>query len=235
MVRPFIPAVCVLSLFFIAHSGYCAEPTTDVVYRLSFSDNAGEPPLKWLAAKGFVPKRDADNQSKVVYSVANNALVMQTKRQAQGLLLNEADVLNYSKIRIEWGVDKFPEGASYEKAVRSDAIMIYVFFGDKKLSSGSLLIPDSPYFIGLSLCQSDPIGKAFTGRYFQAGGRYVCIDHPPVGQGVVSEYPIAEAFTRLFGQKEAPDISGLGISIDTESTKGSGAAKSFVKSIEFIQ
>jgi hypothetical protein len=202
---------------------------------LSFSDNAGESPLKWLAAKGFAPKRDADNQNKVVYSIADNALVLETKRQAQGLLLNETDVLNYSKVRIEWGVDKFPEGASYVKAVRSDAIMIYVFFGDKKLSSGSLLIPDSPYFIGLSLCESDPIGQAFTGRYFQTGGRYVCIDHPPVGQGVVSEYPIAEAFTRLFGQMEAPDISGLGISIDTEATKGSGAAKSFVKSIEFIQ
>ncbi len=51
--------------------------------------------------------------------------------------------------------------------------MLYIFFGDKKLSSGSLLIPDSPYFIGLFLCESDPVNEPFTGRYYHTGGRYI--------------------------------------------------------------
>jgi hypothetical protein len=207
----------------------------DVTFSLGFADYAGGPPLQWLAQKGFMPKRDAANQSRVVFSGAGEQLGLETRKQAAGLLLNEANVLNYSKIRIEWGVDAFPPGASYAKGVRSEAAMVFVFFGDKKLSSGSLLIPDSPYFIGLFLCDSDPVDQAFTGRYFKAGGRYVCVDRSTAGQRVVTEYPIAAAFTRLFGKSPAPDISGLGISIDTESAKGDGVAKSFIRKIEFVK
>ena len=39
--------------------------------------------------------------------------------------------------------------------VRSDAVVVYVFFGNQKLSSGSLLIPNSPYFLRLFLCEPD--------------------------------------------------------------------------------
>jgi hypothetical protein len=144
-------------------------------------------------------------------------------------------VPTYARIRIEWGVDAFPPGASYENGVRSESVMIYVFFGKERISSGSLLIPDSPYFLGLFLCESGKTDKAFTGRFFQAGGRYICLDRPPLGKLITSEYPIADAFRRIFGKAEAPDISGLGISIDTSSAKGKGTAKAFVRKIEFLR
>lgn len=234
MMHPLRIAVSALGLAVLGISNYGAATAADVSYTKSFSDYKGGPALQWLASKGFSAKRDADNQNRVVYSSANGALVAETKRQAQAVLLDEANVLDYSNIRIEWGVDVFPAGASYEKGIRSESIMVLIFFGDKKLSSGSLLIPDSPYFIGLSLCETDPIDKAFTGRYFQAGGRYICIGHPKPGETVVTEYPIAETFKQLFGQ-EAPDVSGLGVAIDTEATKGNGVAKAFIKSIQFIK
>jgi hypothetical protein len=200
--------LCALAVFCPADRGHGAESASDIAYAMSFSDYSGGPALAWLAKKGFAPKRDAANESKVVFSSADQSLVLQTRKQAAGLLLNEANVLNYSKIRIDWGVDAFPPGASYGKGIRSEAVMIFVFFGDKKLSRGPLLIP---------------------------GGRYVCIDRATVGQSMVSDYPIAAAFTRLFGKSEAPDISGLGISIDTESARGNGVAKSFIRKIEFIK
>jgi len=226
-------AICAIAFLCLALPVYGAEG--DVVYDVSFADYAGGPVLPWLGKKGFVPKRDADNQNSVVLTVADHALVLETKRRSAGLLLSEQDVFGFSRIRIEWGVDVFPAGASYLKGVRSEAVMVFVFFGTQKLPSGSMLVPDSPYFIGLFLCDSDPVDQAFNGRYFKAGGRYVCVDHAVTGQTVTSDYPIAEAFRRMFGKAETPGVSGVGISIDTESTKGNGIAKAFVKRIEFIR
>lgn len=42
------------------------------------------------------------------------------------------------------------------------------------------------------------------------------------------------AFRRFFGKDEVPPVSGIGISIDTESAKRSGAAKAFIRKIEFV-
>ena len=212
-----------------------AEPAPPDIYDLGFADFTGGSVLQWLAGKGFKPQRDAANTSKVVYTVADQTLVQETRKQALGLLLNEADIPGYTRIRIEWGVDIFPPGASYTKGVRSDAVMVYVFFGKDKISSGSLLIPNSPYFIGLFLCNSDPTDKPFKGRYFHAGGRYVCVDQAKVGETVVTDYPVAEAFTRFFHKSPAPEISGLGIAIDTDSAKTDGIAKAFINRIEFLK
>ena len=208
---------------------------SSITYDVFFSDYVSGSRLQWFAKKGFEPKRDATNGNKVVLSHADKALVLQTKKQAAGLLLSEVNIHTYSKIRIKWGVNAFPPGASYAKGVRSEAIMVYVFFGSEKISSGHFLVPDSPYFIGLYLCDSDPIGQGFQGRYFKAGGRYVCVDRAPQGQEIVTDFPIADIFKQFFSQSRAPAISGLGVGIDTENAKGNGVAKSFISEIEVLQ
>ena len=212
-----------------------AARASNITYHIEFSDYLGGSTLQWLAKKGFEPQRDTTNKNRVVISHSGSALVLETKTQAAGLLMSQVDVRTYSKIRIRWGVDAFPPGASYAKGVRSESIMVYVFFGKERLSSGSLLVPDSPYFIGLFLCESESTDRPFTGRYFHAGGRFVCVDRPPTGQLVTTEYPIAEAFTRFFGKSPVPDISGFGIAIDTNNAKGDGVAKAFIRKIEFVK
>jgi hypothetical protein len=208
---------------------------SSITYDVLFSDYVSGSTLQWLAKKGFEPKRDATNGNKVVLSHAENALVLQTKKQAAGLLLSEVNIHTYSKIRIKWGVDDFPLGASYTNGIRSEAIMVYVFFGTQKISSGHFLVPDSPYFIGLFLCDSDPIGEGFQGQYFKAGGRYICIDRAPKGKEITTEFKIAETFKLMFGKSAAPPISGIGIGIDTEHAKGNGVAKSSISEIEFLE
>jgi len=160
---------------------------------------------------------------------------METRSRTFALLLNETDVRDYSRVRIEWGVDAFPPGASYEAGVRSEAIMVYIFFGKERHASGSLLIPDSPYFLALFLCESEAVNTPFRGRYYHAVGRYICVDRPRLGVPVTTEFPIAETFTRIFGQAQPPDISGFGIAIDTASARGNGVAKSFIRKIEFLR
>ena len=206
-----------------------------VIYSMDFAGFPGGTVLNWLRSKGFEPKQDATNASKVVFFDQSGDLVLETKTKAFGLLLNEADVAGYSKVRIQWGVDVFPPGASYANGVRAEAVMVYIFFGKERLSSGSLFIPDSPYFLGLFLCQGDKIGEPYTGRYFRAGGRFICVAHPPVGELITTEYPLGDAFKRTFGQNAVPDISGYGIAIDTNNARGNAVARAFIRKIEFVK
>jgi hypothetical protein len=212
--------------------GHCED---HVVFAMDFTDYSGGPVIAWLKGKGLAPEQDMKNERRISLTVSDRALVMEAKSPALGLLVNETDILGYSRIRIEWGVQRFPPGASYERGIRSDAVMVYVFFGNKKLSSGSLLVPDSPYFIGLFLCESDRIGYPYVGRYFKLGGRYVCIERTVPGETVTSEFVIADAFRTIFERDETLAISGIAIGIDTKSAKGNGLAKGFIKRIEFLQ
>jgi len=223
-------AVVMSAAFFVATARAAA-----ITYDVEFTDYAGGPELQWLDKKGYEPERDADNSKKVVVSHTKSGLVLETRKQAAGLLLSKVQIHTYSTIRITWGVNAFPPGASYAKGVRSEAIMVYVFFGTEKIESGHFLVPDSPYFIGLYLCDSDPVGQGFTGRYFKAGGRYVCVDRATLGKEVVTDFPIADAFKQFFGQDHPPPISGLKVATDTENAQGNGVGKSLISEIEFLK
>lgn len=201
---------------------------------VDFSGFSGGSVLNWLGAKGFEPKQDAKNVRRVVYSALPSAIALETKMRASGFLLNEMDVRDYSRVHIEWGVHAFPSGASYEQGARAEAIMVYIFFGKERHSSGSLLIPDSPYFLALYLCETEATNKAFKGRYHHASGRFICVERPQVGATVETDFPFADTFRRVFG-KEAPDISGIALAIDTANANGPGVAKSFIRKIEFAQ
>jgi hypothetical protein len=228
-------AVCAIASVAMVAATRPARAADSVIYSVDFSGYSGGSVLRWLASKEFLPQQDANNGRRVVYSILHNDLVLETRSRAFAVLFNETDVRDYSRIRIEWGVDAFPAGASYAGGVRSEAIMVYVFFGKERHASGSLLIPDSPYFLGLFLCESDATDKPFRGRYYHAIGRYICVDRPSLGVPVTTDFPIAEAFTRVFGQNPPPDISGFGIAIDTANLRGNGVAKSLIRKIEFVR
>ena len=108
-------------------------------------------------------------------------------------------------------------------------------FGKKKVSSGSILVPDSPYFIGLFLCEHGRTDHPYTGRFFKAGGRYVCVSHAKVGEKVISEFDLGKAAEAYFKLHEVPPISGFAIAIDTDNAKGGATAKSWVRKIEYLQ
>jgi hypothetical protein len=200
---------------------------------VDFSGFPGGSILSWLGGKGFVPKQDAGNARRVIYSATARELALETRSRAFGLLLNEMDVRDASRVQIEWGVNAFPPGASYERGIRAEAIMLYIFFGKERHASGSLFIPDSPYFLALYLCESEALNTPFRGRYHHASGRFICVDRPQPGAAVVTDFPLADTFKHVFGQAEVPDISGIGLAIDTANVSGSGIAKSFIRKIRF--
>src|SRR5215468_5334585 len=226
--------VLTLALASLAGQRPAAAQDAGVAYSVDFTGYKSGSVLDWLKGRGFVAKQDAGNTGKVVLAVKDDTLVLEAKRRALGLLLNEKDVPGSGRIRIEWGVDAFPPGASYDKGVRSEAIMIFTFFGKEKVSSGSLFVPDSPYFIGLFLCESGKTDHPYTGRFFKAGGRYVCVHTTKIGEKVVSEFDLGKAAEEYFKLSEVPPISGFAIAIDTDNAKAPGTAKSWVKRIEYL-
>ena len=203
--------------------------------KLDFSDYHGDSVEAWLASKGFKFEEAAKDPHALKLSVQNGVLVLEAKERLRGFLFKDSmEIKNFSKVRLEWGIIKYPEGASYEKQVRNEALMVYISFGHEKLPSGLLLLPDAPYFIGLFLCKDDKLNSPYIGKYYQEGGRFVCLGHAEPQQTVVSEFDLATAFRTYFDKAEVPPISGINLGVDTSDAGDGGKAAAYVKTIEFI-
>jgi len=207
-----------------------------VVHNLDLSDYAGNSVDAWLQSKGLKFEADAANRDMLNLSVSDGALTLEAKEALRGILRqNPLHLKRYSKIRIEWGVLKYPKGASYEKDVRNESIMVLVFFGEEKISSGHFISPDLPYFIGFYLCQDDRLNVPYKGKYYQEGGRYVCVGSPQPGETVVSEFNLVQAFHAYFDKSDLPPISGIALEVDTTSSADGGTAAAFVKRVEILE
>ena len=214
-----------------------AEDSFQKVNRfIDFSDYEHGSVEDWLRDKGFKFERDARDRKKLDLNVGEEGLILEAKRPVFGILANEGvDLEKFTSIRLEWGILKYPEGVSYEQGIRNEALMVIVFFGYDKISSGHFLIPNSPYFIGFFLSEKEMPGKEYVGKYFQKSGRYVCLGNPKPGDTVVSQFDLVAAFKRNFEKDEVPLISGVALSIDTTKAGDGGKAASFIRSIEFLE
>ena len=205
------------------------------VYRLDFSDYQGGSVKAWLESKGFKFEEAAKDPNALKLSVQDGALVLEAKERLRGFLVKDSlEIKNFSKARLEWGILKYPEGASYEKQIRNEALMVYIAFGHEKISSGLFVLPDAPYFIGLFLCKDDKLNTPYVGKYYQEGGRFVCLAHAEPQQTIVSEFDLVTAFQTYFEKDEVPPISAINLGVDTSDAGNGGKAAAYVKTIEFI-
>jgi hypothetical protein len=208
---------------------------TKVLYKINFASVAkkSEEVRKSMEKDGFQFKSDAGSQRKLELTYKNDALNLKGKAGIFGIMLKELDVKGASKIRITWGVNKFPKNASYKNGINNEALMVYVYFGKEKLDSGSLFIPGSPYFLGLFLGENEDVGKSRLGNHFKEGGRFICLGTPQPGETVVSEFDLTKGFKESFGNdKSVPDVSGIALEVETSK---SGDSDGFIKSIEFLK
>ena len=213
-----------------------ADTFQKVNYFIDFSDYESGSIDNWLRDKGFKFERDARDRKKLDLDVGPNGLILEAKRRMFGILVNEGvDLTEFTAIRLEWGIIKYPEGASWEKGINNEALVVIVFFGYDKISSGHFLIPNTPYFIGFFLGQEEEVGKGYVGRYFKKSGRYVCLGNPKPGETVISEYDLVAAFKRKYEKDEVPLISGVALAIDTTKSGNEGKSAAFIKSIEFLE
>jgi hypothetical protein len=213
-----IKQIVTVALVFVMGSVAMAE----VAFQLDFSDTKGMTPADWLTHNGFKLQNDA---SKLKLRFEDDRLVIETTEAINGILTKELDVPDVSRIRIEWGVNRYPQGADWEKGVLREAVGVIVSFGKEKISSGSLVVPNVPYFIGLILGEHEVEGKAYLGNYFKKGGRYFCVPcQNPTGTSVVTEFPLGSVFKEQFSKSSVPPVSALTIEADTRNTDGKSEA-----------
>jgi hypothetical protein len=205
-------------------------------FTIDFSGYTGGSVEKWLVTRGFNFEKDAKTRTLLGLSITNQTLALTANGRMSGFIFNDSINLdNVGKVRITWGITRYPQEASYEQKVNNEALMLYFFFGKEKVSSGSVLIPNSPYFIGLFLCQDEQVNFPYKGRYFHTGGRFVCLGKPAPGETVVSEFDLDRAFKSYFGKLQTPGITGIAFGIDTSKAGGGGKGGAFIKTIEFFE
>jgi len=232
-----------LLLFVILATLLAADPVWanegKLVHVVRFTDYESGPVEDWLQGKGFQFKEDARRRDRIDLDVGEKSLTLEAKRRAFGFMVTESvNVPEFTYVEIDWGVNDFPEGASYEQGVRNEAIMVIMFMGDERQPSGSFFVPDSPYFIGLFLCYGDDkINHPYVGSYFEKGGRYVCGDRPTAGQLVTTRFDLLEAYRAYFDKErdDDPAISGLAVALDTKKADGDGGSSAFIREIRFYR
>ena len=221
------------------HDPNVSSETEKLVHILRFNDYESGSIDDWLKGKGFLFKHDANRRNVIDLDISDDKLTIEAKRRAFGIMLNESvNVREFTHIEIDWGVNKFPEDASYEEGVLNEAIMVFVFLGDERKSSGSLLIPDSPYFIALFLCHGkDKVNHPYIGSYYKHSGRYVCIDRPAPGQMTTTRFNLLAAYRNYYDkeQDDDPAVSGVALALDTKKSGAAGRSSAFIKEIRFYQ
>ena len=209
---------------------------SEVIHQIDFGGEPNTSARDLLARSSFVLEHDAKNGDKINLYHTEDALHIQVKKPSFGILIHEQDIPEANHLRLHWGVSDYPQGASYEHGVDNEAIMVYVFFGHETYSSGSMFVPDSPYFIGFFLCSdgTDQLEQPYAGHYYKKTGRFICVDHPGQGKAVISEVNLEDEFRKSFGLNSVPPVSGMSIEIDTTASKNDGKAASFLQRIEFL-
>ncbi|MBU2646792.1 hypothetical protein KKI24_18935 [bacterium] len=219
-------AILILGLFFLL-SPFITQAGT--VYQLDFSKQKNGSATDWFKENEFKLQTDAD---KVKTRFENGVLYLEVDKDINGLFTKSVRIEGATKVKIEWGVNRYPDGANWETGKLREAIGFIISFGTEKVSSGSMVVPDVPYFIGIFLGQQEKEGKAYTGNYFKKGGRYFCSPcGSKAGETVVTDFDLSETFKKQFGKTVVPFISGIGIEIDARDTDGKSQA--VIKSITF--
>ena len=95
--------------------------SAEVLYSLEFSGQPDGPAGEWLKRQGFIFRLDADDLQP---QFKNNRLVLQTTRKKAGLFELPLNVPNAKRLRIHWGVDRYPRGADWGSGVTAVPIAV---------------------------------------------------------------------------------------------------------------
>ena len=201
------------------------------LYTVDFSKQKDGDALSWLTSNGFELLLDMKDFS---LKFSKGKLVIETIGQKAGLMgikfPKGKELDKIGSVVIEWGVDKFPQGANWDKNNNRLAIGTMFLLGSKTFSSGRpLLAKPIPYFLGPFIGQKEQVGKRYLGQLYREAGRYYCVSNKK-GTTVKTHFNIYQKFQEEF-KKKTPPLTAFGIQMNTKNTKG--GAKAFIKKITF--
>ena len=208
-----------------------AGADSEVVRVIDFTEKPQGSAVEWLQENGYELRLDAESLDP---RFSEKGLVLSTDGRTTGLMERKIELSDVGYIRVTWGVEEYPKGADWEDQVYRVPIAIMISFGDKEIGSGSMFVPNAPYFISLFLSRNAEPGKAYTANYYEKGGRYYCQPcTPPEGKTVTTEFDLDSAFQKQFDKSEVPPITGFGIQMNTSDTRG--GARAYLERVEFIE
>ena len=201
-----------------------------VIYRVDFSQQPDGDAVTWLTRQGFALHLRAHE---LAPRFEQGRLVLETAKETAGVFVQKLNLPGVRRLRVRWGVDRYPRGADWAKGVYRVPLAVMVSFGEEKIDSGSMVIPNAPYFLGVFLGEHEQEGRAYTARYFTKGGRYFC--QPcgvKPGQTVVTEFDLEQHFTEQFQHSVLPPVSSMSFQMNTTDT--TGGARAFLITVELL-
>jgi hypothetical protein len=231
----YISLVLLLSLLSPYSLQVEASSKTKIIRTIDFSKQAPGNALTWLRKNNFSLLLKAKRLNP---RFENNAIVLSTNGQEAGIIGKQFEPDEYihqvQRVRIEWGVYRYPIGANWEQGVNRVPIALMLTFGTKKLPSG--IFPGfkpSPYFLSPFIGLNERKGKEYLGQYYRKGGRYYCVaSGDRAGQTIITDFEVDNRFKSAFGESETPPITSIALQMNTEDTRG--GAKAFLRKIEFF-
>jgi len=203
--------------------------------RYDFTSESDGDATAWLRKNGFEKKLDADALKP---RFEGGSLVLSTMEKTAGLLGKEFSPAEYlqgiKKIRVEWGVRRYPIGADWGRGINRVPIAVMVTYGTERFPSGLPFgIQDAPRFISAFIGYKEIEGRSYVGKYWKEGGRYVCVaSGDRSGDTIVSELELEERFKATYRQISTPPITAFAFQMNTEDT--TGGAEAFIRKVEFI-
>lgn len=229
--KPAVPAIAlVLSIITVPVAAESDTTGDRIVASIDFTHQDSGDAMPWLREQGFEFHLSADQ---INPQFRDNRLMLETSGQYAGLISKPVNIDDVDRVRITWGVSKYPEGADWEAGIYRVPIAVMLSFGEETVDSGSLLMPDTPYFVGLFLGEHEQEGRAYTAQYYREAGRYFCQPcSPEPGKLVTTEFDFDRALKRNFNISSGLPVTSVGIQMNTNDTRG--GAQAFVKKIEFL-
>ena len=201
-----------------------------VIASFDFTQPSSTDATQWLKKQGFEFKLSAAD---INPHFQDNRLVLKTSGQYAGLIAKEVNIDSVDRVRITWGVNEYPEGANWAAGVYRVPIAVMMSFGDKTVDSGSLFVPDTPYFVGLFLGKNEQEGRAYKAEYYREGGRYFCQPcGPEPGKVVTTTFDFDKVLQENFEISSQLPVTSVGIQMNTTDTQG--GARAFIEKIEFL-
>lgn len=207
-----------------------SSASAEVLYTIDFTTQPDGEAKSWLEESGYGYELDA---RKLDARFVDHHLQLETQDRIAGLFTHKLDLSNVKAVRISWGVNRYPEGADWEKGNYRVPIAVVISIGNEKIDSGALFIPDTPYFISPFLSRNATDKHLYTAKYYKKGGRYVCVPcAPEPGMQATTTINLEQIYQSEFQQGDMPSVSGFGFQMNTKDTRGGASA--FLEKVEFL-
>ena len=112
-----------------------------VLHRVDFSTHPDGDAGAWLTRPGFAFPLTAHD---LAPRFEQGRLVLETATETAGVWVRTLHGPGVRRLRVRWGVERYPQGADWATGVARVPIAVMVSFGADKRARGSLFVPHAP-------------------------------------------------------------------------------------------